>query len=108
MPVGNGGLQYFALQSLIETVSAHVMSGLECGFFTENSKPFNRTPSFVSVRTCVERLKNNSLESEAEVDKIIVVCSNVAMQRSQEGTCFAWYRLVNTSTKSELSLGNRT
>jgi hypothetical protein len=37
----------------------------------------------------------------------IVACSTVTMQRSREGTCVAWCRPVNTSTISELWLGNR-
>jgi hypothetical protein len=54
--------------------TAHAISRLECGFIPEKFKPFIRTASSESVRTCLERLRLNFLESKAEVDDTLFCC----------------------------------
>jgi hypothetical protein len=46
----------------------HSISRLECGFATEKLKLFIRTASSESVTICLEILRTNLLESEADVD----------------------------------------
>jgi hypothetical protein len=57
----------------LETMDSttHAISRLECGFITEKFKPFIKTASSESVRTCLERLWLSFLESEAEADKTL-------------------------------------
>jgi hypothetical protein len=51
--------------------TAYAMSRLECGFSTENFKPFIKTPSSECVRICLEKLRINFLQSEVGVDKTL-------------------------------------
>jgi hypothetical protein len=51
--------------------TAHAMSKLECGFITDKFKPFIRSYSSKSVRTCLERLRIDFLEFEAGAEKTL-------------------------------------
>jgi hypothetical protein len=51
--------------------TAYAISRLECGFITEKFEPFIRAASSESVRTHMERLRINFLETVAGIDKTL-------------------------------------
>jgi hypothetical protein len=66
--------------------TAHAISRIECGFVVEMFKPFVRTASSESVRTCLERLRINVLESETGVDKTFILLMNKQGELTNTGT----------------------